>query len=49
MYQYKTEIPPGGWGPRGRDLAAVRRAFEQCFGSFQAKEAARPPLDFHVL
>ena len=49
MYKYKTEIPPSGWGARGRDLGAVRRAFQQCFGSFQAKEAARPPLDFQVL
>jgi dienelactone hydrolase len=49
VYDYQTTIPPCGWGPRGRDLAAVREAFARCFGTFEEKERIRPPLDLTTL
>jgi len=49
VYKFKTEIPQGGWGARGRDLVRVREAFGRCFGSFEERKRCRPPLDLTVL
>jgi hypothetical protein len=49
MYTYKTDVPAGGWGPRGRDLAKVRTTFGACFGGFEEQRRRCPPLDLTVL
>jgi len=49
MYTYKTGVPQGSWGERGRDLVKVREAFRRCFGDFEEKRRREPDLDVIVL